>query len=128
MLTTPFEYIDSITYTKEDLSDPYTIDSDYNTYLINRGLSFNLDCVFLVQEMNKYYMLPKQTQYHFLLNSIDKKKRYGKWVRSDSMPDDVKIIKEIYGYNDQKALSVLELLSDKDLLELRKINNKGGKL
>jgi Bacteriophage clamp loader A subunit len=121
----PFDFVKSITETKEDIFEGN--EKDYNPFVINKALSFNADCLYIVHELSKYPEMPKRAQYLFLLNSIEKKKRWGKWVKKDSLPEDIEIIKECFGYSDQKALSVLPLLNDKQLLELRKITCKGGR-
>lgn len=122
---TPFDFVKSISDTKDDI---YTDnESDYNPFIINKALSFNVDCVFVANELNRFSNVPNQAQYLLWLNSIEKKRRYGKWVKKDSLSDDVKLIKEAYGYSDSKALTVLSLLSDKHLLELREKMDKGGR-
>lgn len=121
----PFDFVKSVTETKENIFEGN--EKDYNSFVINKALSFNVDCVFIAQELNKYSQVPKHAQYLLWLNSIEKKRRYGKWVKKESMPDDIELIKEAYGYSDSKALTVLSLFTDKQLLELREILSKGGK-
>lgn len=122
---TPFSFVHSITETKEDIFDGN--ESSYNKFLINRGLSFNVDCILHVHEIDKYPELPDKVHYQFLLNSIDKKRRYGKWIKKDSLPADVQLVKEAFGYSTEKALVALELLTDKQLLELKDTIRKGGR-
>jgi hypothetical protein len=122
---TPFDFVKSISETKEDIFEGN--EKDYTPFVINKALSFNVDCVFIAHELSKYPEIPKQQQYHLWLNSVEKKKRWGKWVKKDSMPEDIELIKEAYGYSDAKALTVLPLFNDKQLLELRTILNKGGR-
>lgn len=124
-MPTPFDFVKSISETKDNIFDGN--ERDYNPFVINKALSFNTDCVFIAHELSRYPDIPKSAQYQLWLNSIDKKKRWGKWIKKDSLPDDIELIKQVFGYSDQKALSVLPLLNDKQLLELRKITCKGGK-
>lgn len=121
----PFDFVKSITETKEDIFEGN--EKDYNSFVINKALSFNVDCVFVAHELSKYPDIPKHAQYLLWLNSIEKKKRWGKWVKKDTLPEDIELIKEAYGYSDDKAMSVLPLFNDKQLLELRTILNKGGR-
>lgn len=120
----PFDFVKSITETKEDIFQGN--EKEYNPFIINKALSFNVDCVFLVRELSKYPDIPKDVQYKYLLNSVEKKKRYGRWVKKDNLPDEIELIKEAFGYSDDKALSVLPLFNDKQLLELKGILDKGG--
>ena len=121
----PFDFVKSVTETKEDIFEGN--EKDYNPFVINKALSFNLDCVFVAHELSKYPDIPKESQYQLLLNSLDKKKRWGKWTKKDSLPDDIELLKEAYGYSNDKALAALPLFSDKQLLELRELLSKGGR-
>lgn len=121
----PFDFVKSVTETKEDIFEGN--EKDYNPFVINKALSFNADCVFVVHELSKYPDIPKDSQYRLLLNILDKKKRWGKWVKKDSLPDDIDLLKEAYGYSNDKALAALPLFSDKQLLELRELLSKGGR-
>ncbi len=122
---TPFTFIKSITETKEPIYEGN--ESSYNKFLINRGLSFNVDCILYLHEIDKYPELPDEVHYQFLLNSISKKRRYGKWVKKDTLPSDVELVKEAFGYSTEKAMIALELLTDKQLLELKDTIRKGGR-
>jgi hypothetical protein len=121
-----FDFVKSITETKEDIFE--NNENQYNKFIINKSLSFNLDCLFIVHELCKYKSdINDKVHYEYLLNSIEKKKRWGKWVKKDSLPEDVELIKEAYGYSDEKALSVLPLFNDKTLLTLKELLDKGGR-
>lgn len=121
----PFEFTKSISDTKEDIYEGN--EKDYNPFVINKALSFNPDCVFIANELNRHSDIPKRAQYYLWLNSIEKKRRYGKWVKKDSIPDDIELIKEAFDYSNDKALAVLPLFTDKKLLELKELLNKGGR-
>jgi Bacteriophage clamp loader A subunit len=121
----PFSFVTAVTETKEDLWEGN--ESEYNSFIINKALSFNLDCLYHVAEINKYPTLPKNAQHKYLLTVLDKKKRYGRWVKKDSLPSDIALIKDAFGYNDQNAMIALSLLSDKQLIELKANIAKGGK-
>lgn len=122
---TPFSFVSSVTESKEDIFEGN--EAEYNSFIINKALSFNLDCLYHVGELNRFPNIPKNGQYKYLLNVLDKKKRYGRWVKKDSLPADIAIIKEAYGYNDQQALTALDMLSDKQLIELKANISKGGR-
>lgn len=121
----PFDFVKSVTETKEDIFTGN--ESQYNPFVINKALSFNVDCVMFVQELNRFSSIPKDVQYTFLMEGLAKKRRYGKWIKKDSISDDLKLIKEAFDYGDDKASAVLNIISDKQLLELKELMNKGGK-
>lgn len=129
MSKSPFDYVKSVTETKEDLStDVLSFDASYNSFVVNKALSFNVDCVFVANEVNKVsqYIQPKH-QYLLYLHSLDKRKRYGKWVKKDPKIEDIELIKMAFDYNDEKAISALNIMTDKQLLQLKELMNKGGK-
>ena len=74
-----FDFVKSVSETKEDIYEGN--EKEYNPFVVNKALSFNVDCVFIAQELNKYSQIPKHAQYLMWLNSIEKKRRYGKWVK-----------------------------------------------
>ena len=110
----PFDFVNSITYDKNDLMDEPYQESVYDPYLVNRALSQHEDTVYLANEMNQYHNLDKKMQYHFLLNTVRKRKRYGKWAKKvdDEM---VEYVSAYYGYGPKKAQQAVLLLSDEQL-------------
>jgi len=78
-------------------------------------------------EMNGYHFLPKTMQFHYLINSIRKKKRFGgKWL-SQAKLKDMDIVKEYYGYSNTKAKEALNLLSNDQIESIRINLSKGGR-
>jgi len=49
----PFDYLNSINYSKQDLMVDDDTEKAYNAFLVNRGLSYFQDTVLLANEMNK---------------------------------------------------------------------------
>jgi hypothetical protein len=105
----PFELIKSISNSKKDILEN---EKDYNAFMVNRGLSYFPDTVIYANEMNKYHHLDGDLQYQFLINIVRKRNRFSKWNKSTES-DDIKIIKDFYGYSNEKARDVLPLLSSK---------------
>ena len=116
------DWLNSINFTKEDLSEHI---KDYPPYIVNRCLSGHLDCVMYANEMNKNSHLPTKMQYDFLLNSVKPRKRFSPWARKDSI-DYLDIVKEYYGYNDDKALQALRILTKDQLDKISYLLRKGG--
>jgi len=122
----PFEYVNSINYTKKNIMDSPEKEKGYNPFMINRSLSYFNDTVILANEMNKYHHLDGRLQYSFLINIVRKRKRFSKWNKPQKH-NDIEVVKQYYGYSNEKAEQVLPLLSQPQLLELRKKVNKGGR-
>jgi|TARA_B110000971_G_C19948606_1_gene472230 hypothetical protein len=118
----PFELIKSISNSKKDILENK---KDYNAFMVNRGLSYFPDTVIYANEMNKYHHLDGDLQYQFLINIVRKRNRFSKWNKSTES-DDIKIIKDFYGYSNEKARDVLPLLSSKNLNILRNRIQHGG--
>jgi hypothetical protein len=121
----PFEYLNSINYTKEDIMVDDIAEKAYNPFMTNRSLSYFQDTVFFANEMNRYHHLDKKLQFSFLINIIRKRKRFSKWIKPE-LDSDVDVVKEYYGYSNEKARQALTLLSPSQIEELRKKVSKGG--
>ena len=122
----PFEYIKAINDTKKDIMVDDIAEKGYNAFIINRNFSFFNDTVLYANEMNKYHHLEHRLQFDFFINIIKKKKRWSKWVKPQDIAN-LELIKQHYGYSNEKAKSVLELFSNEDIEELKRKGFKGGK-
>lgn len=124
-----FDYVNSITYNKEDLVDDDEFEKEYVPFVINKALSYYPDTIYHANEMNKYHFLPKQQQYHFYLYSISKKKRWSKWhkkLEDDDTKNKLELIKQYYSYNDEKAMIAMSILTDEQIDYIILKSNKGG--
>ena len=120
----PFDFVKSITYTKQDIMHDLN-ESEYESFLVNRALSYYQDCILYANEMNRRFDLSNRLQYHYLLNTIRKRKRFAKWIKSEKI-DDLKIVMEYYQVSRAKAEEYLHILSNNEVEYLRKKMNKGG--
>tara|TARA_R110000868_G_scaffold222539_4_gene474409 strand:- start:193 stop:570 length:378 start_codon:yes stop_codon:yes gene_type:complete len=122
----PFEYLNSINSSKKDIMVDDLAEKSYNAFMINRSLSYFYDTALYANEMNFHHNLDNKLQYHYYINSIRSRRRFSKWFKK-SEPDAVEVIKEYYGYSNEKARQVLLLLPDNKINELKKRLYKGGK-
>ena len=106
----PFDYVNAINHSKQDLMTDDLKEKAYNSFLVNRSLSYFPDTVAAANIVNQYHHLDKKLQFHFLLNIVRKRKRFSKWQKQ-TVFDDVEAVKEYYGYSNEKARSALSLLS-----------------
>jgi hypothetical protein len=125
MSLSPFDFINSINYTKENLIVDDWSEKQYNSYIVNKGLSFSHDTVIPANEMNSRPHLDKTLQYSFLINIVRPRKRYNKWIKPDII-ESLEIVKEFYGYNSEKARQVLNALSSEQINTLKEKLKKGG--
>jgi hypothetical protein len=122
----PFDYVSAINHDKKDIMADDLDEKAYNTFLTNRSLSYFSDTVSAANVMNQYHHLDKKLQFHFLLNIVRKRKRFSKWEKQETF-DEVEAVKEYYGYSNEKARSVLSLLSPDQVKEIQKRIDKGGR-
>ena len=120
------DYLYSINQSKKNiLDDDPDAARKYPAYVVNRCLSSFTDTVLYANEMNKNSHLPPKMQYDFFLNSVKPRKRFSPWARKDSI-DYLDIVKEYYGYNDDKALQALRILTKDQLDKITYLLRKGG--
>ena len=75
--------------------------------------------------MNRRFEISNRLQYHYLLNTIRKRKRFAKWIKPEQI-DDLRIVMEYFSISRQKAEEYLTILLDKEISILKKRMNKGG--
>ena len=121
------DYLNSINFTKKDLmkSDDKDWVKKYPAFIINKILSGFQDTIMLVNEVNRNHFLDKDMQYSFLLNSIRSKKRFSPFLRANKLKD-IDLVKEYYGYSNEKAKTVLDILTKDQLKLIKEKLYKGG--
>jgi|TARA_B100000925_G_scaffold212128_1_gene161867 methyltransferase-like protein len=122
----PFNFLNEINYGKTDIMIDDIAEKQYNSFLINRGLSYFKDTVIMANEMNINHHIDNRLQFDFLINIVRRKKRFSKWNKPETV-NDLDVIKEYYGYSNKQAKAVHNLLSSDKIGELRKKVYKGGK-
>lgn len=123
---TPFEFINAIHLSKDNLIVDDWSEKQYNPYIVNKGLSYGHDTVIAANEMNSRPHLDKKLQFTFLINTIRARKRFNKWIKPEKI-EAIEIVKEYYGYSTEKARQVLPILNQSQIDNLRKRLIKGGK-
>ena len=114
----PFDYINSINFTKKNLmkgsENDELSEKSYVPYITNKTLSYFTDTLLYANEMNRYHFLDNRLQYEFYLNSIRKKKRFAKWAKADDN-DDLSMISEFYQISLSKAKEAIKILSPEQI-------------
>ena len=121
------DWMNSINFTKDNLisNNPDNIKS-YPPYIINKCLSAHIDTILFANEMNINNQLDKDMQYSFYLNSLRKKKRFSSWITKNKL-ENLEYIKEYYGYNDEKASQILNILTKDQINFIKKRLDIGGR-
>lgn len=123
----PFDFINAINVTKQNLFEDPMASKDYSSFLVNRGLSYFPDTVLYANEMNRNSTIPADWQFSFFLNTITKKKRFSKWHKKDAETKSLLLVKEYFGYSSEKAKEALSILSEEQLSMIEEKLYKGGK-
>ena len=121
-------YLNAINYTKEPLLDTEDDqwEKKYPSYIINKCIAPFPDSLMLVNEINQLHHLDKKLQFDFLINSLRPRKRFTPWMKAKKL-ENLEYVKELYGYNNEKAKSALDILNDEQISAIKRKLNKGGR-
>lgn len=122
------DYLNSINQTKENLLDSEDAgwEKNYPPYVINKCMSQHIDTVMYANEMNQWGQLPNKLQYDFFINTVRPRKRFSPWAKKEKM-NDLEIVKQYYGYSNEKARQALSILTPDQLSFIKSKLDKGGK-
>lgn len=120
------EIVPSILQTKKSVFNDEIDYKDYKPFLVNRALSYHIDCVLYANEINLHSGIDKDMQYHYLLNTIrPMKRKFSPWQKSQ-IDKDIESVKLYFGYSNQKAKDALRILNDEQIADIRTKTTKGG--
>jgi hypothetical protein len=122
----PFDFLNDINYGKQNIMVDDIAEKQYNAFMVNRGLSYFHDTTLMANEMNLNAHLDNRLQFDFFINIVRKKKRFSKWNKPETVSD-VEVVKEYYGYSNEKARQALTLLTKDQIEVLKKKVYKGGR-
>jgi hypothetical protein len=127
-MTTPFDYINSVSHTKVNMmqgtANDVLAEKSYNAYMVNKGLSYFPDTIEYANMMNGHWQLDNKLAYSFYLNILRPKKRFAKWVKKQDN-DDLNAVSLHYGYNYEKAKTALKLLTPDQIIKIKERLEKG---
>jgi|TARA_R110000851_G_scaffold157287_2_gene300092 hypothetical protein len=121
----PFDFVKSVSYDKKDIMVDAVEENAYAPFLINKSLSYHQDSLFMTNEMNNRSHLDNRLQYVFLLNTLRKRQRFSKWEKP-YLSKKLETIKSYYKISTLKAKEYMEVLSDKQVRELKNRMKTGG--
>ena len=120
------DFLTAINLSKKNLmEDDPLAEKEYPPFVINRTLSYFQDTVLYANEMNLRSQLDNRLQNDYFLNSVRKKRRYSKWLKPEKLSD-MDIVKEYYGFGNQKAKDALSILTKEQLDYIKDKLNQGG--
>ena len=119
------DYLNGINLKQGDLESDERAMKKYPKFVGNKLLAEHIDCIMHVNEMNRYYNLDNLLQYQYFLYSIRKSKRFSPWNKK-STDSDLELVKQFYGYSNEKAKVALSLLSKEKLDVIKAKLDTGG--
>jgi hypothetical protein len=120
------DVIPSILQTKKNVFQDELDYKDYKPFVVNRALSYHMDCVLYVNELNIKPNIDEDMQYQYLLNTIRPMKRKFQPWQKPSADKDIECVKEYFGYSNEKAREAFRILTDDQVAEIKAKTNKGG--
>jgi hypothetical protein len=120
------DIVPSILQTKKSVFQDNYDYKDYKPFMVNRALSYHMDCVGYANEMNVHSGLDSDMQYQYLLNTIrPMKRKFQPWQKSE-VDRDIESVKLYFGFSNAKAKEALRILNDEQIAEIKAKTNKGG--
>lgn len=114
-----FDILNSISFTKEDLSEKEGFEKEYNSFMVNRFLSMTPDTAYYAELMNRHGQINKKNQYRILLNLIPRKKRFFKYEKGESSDEMNKILMMYFNVNQNVANQYANLLNENEKKQIK---------
>lgn len=122
-----FDWLNDLNSDKKGIFNETTA-ADFSTFMINRGLSQNVETIMYANELNKHWHITKEMAYDFYFYAIPKKKRYTKWSKaSNDNKEELDLIVKHYNVNRVVALEYLKVLTSEDIENIKEQYVVGGK-
>ena len=121
-----FDFVKSVSYDKKDLMVDEVEEKAYQPFLLNKSLSYHQDSIFLTNEMNVRHGVDNRLQYMFFLNTLRKRQRFSQWSKP-YISKKIDTVKQYYQISTREAKDYVNLLSDKQVRELKNRMKTGGK-
>ena len=122
----PFDFLNAINLTKENLIVDDETEKQYNAFMVNRGLSYFQDTALIANEMNLAPHLSSKPQFDFYIAIIRKRKRFSKWLKPEKV-ENAEIVATYFQCSVEKALQYLNLLDDEMLNVIKQKTSLGGR-
>jgi hypothetical protein len=122
------EIIPSILKTKKDYLVEEHDEKAYakDAFLVNRALSYHMDCVLYANQINMNPQLDAKLQYQYYINTIrSMTRKFEPWQKVDKNSD-LNAVKEYFGFNNEKAKQALRILNNDQITSIKEKTNKGG--
>ena len=130
---TPFDFL-KLVHNKQIKWEDLTEDEQksYNTYIVNKALSFNSNYLDIVNKIQHYTPRPKES-FKYYQNMTNNKFRYNKWIKGSKTKSFnsqlIAITSGYLEYSDKQAEEYLSILDKKETkLFLQHIGIQDGEI
>lgn len=121
-----FDFINDLNHGKEYLLTDEN-QTDFSSFMVNRGMSQNVETVMFANEMNKHCLATREMVHDFYYYILSKKKRFGKWAKvCDDDKESLDLIMKHYCVSRVKAIDYLKLLTSENINEIKLKYETGG--
>lgn len=125
----PFDYVNAVSETKKHMmtgtENDELAEKNYNPFIVNKSLSYHVDCILFVNEINMHHQLDNKLQFDYYFHSLPKKKRYGKWIKKHE-DQNIELVIEYYNCSYSKAVEILKIINNNQLGLIKQKLQKGG--
>ena len=123
-----FDYLKAITVTKEDLDfNNEEIRKDYQPFMISRFISMTEVFTQVVNEINKYPDISKETHFRYFFSVLPKRRQFFKYIKKkkDLSQDEKLIIANYFEVGLTDAERYIQMLDEKQIKEILDIHRYG---
>lgn len=106
--------------------DPDYIDAHYNAFMVNKILSRTPDGLLVANDLNRGTTKTKYEQYRHYYHQLSKNsRRFGEKMEQEK-PKYLQMVMDYYDFSKEKARVALTILTESELIIIKKFLDKGG--
>jgi len=123
-----FDYLKALTERNEFLDfDNEEVSKDYQPFMINRFVSMAEVFTQVVNEINRYSDIPKETHFRYLFSVLPKRRQFFKYIKKkkDLTQDEKLIIAHYFEVGLTDAERYIQMLDENQIKEILDIHRYG---
>lgn len=120
MSTNFFDWVNSVSDNKKDLTKAGREINEYLPHIVNMAMSYFPDSILYANEMNMRPQLSKRIQYDYLRTSLRSKVRRSRWFKKTMEEQKtIDVISEYMQLSPRKVIQIMHLISEEDKERMR---------
>jgi len=122
----PFRFVKDILREKKYILNTEQDEKDYIPFLINRSLSYHIDCILYVEQIASRPTIPNKWAYDYYFHAIRAKYRpFQEWIKKETN-DVTEMLMEYYQVNRRRAEEYQQLLNKEQIDLIKEDMEQGG--